>query len=160
AGRRDGVTLMCPMHLDDVVTDVDGRVTGVRVSTPSGAAEQVDAEAVVLATNGFGADRDLVRRHLPQIAGGLYHGGDGSRGDALRIGQRLGADLRDLDAYQGHGSVATPHGTLLTWATVMHGAVLVNGVGERFGDETVGYSEFGARTLAQPGGVAWMVFDE
>lgn len=157
--RRDGVTLMCPMRLDDVVLDGD-RVAGARLSTPDGAGEEVAAGSVVLATNGFGADRDLVRRHLPEIAGGLYHGSDGSRGDALRIGQRLGADLRHLDAYQGHGSVATPHGALLTWATVMHGAVLVNAAGERFGDETVGYSEFGARTLAQPGGVAWMVFDE
>jgi fumarate reductase flavoprotein subunit len=71
----------------------------------------------------------------------------------------VGAATAYLDAYQGHGSLAHPHAVLLTWATVMHGAVLVNALGRRFGDETEGYSEFGARTLAQPGGVAWMVYD-
>jgi fumarate reductase flavoprotein subunit len=77
----------------------------------------------------------------------------------LRIGEQIGADLAGLDAYQGHGSLAIPHGVLLTWATVMHGGVLLNSAGERFGDETTGYSEFGAKVVAQPGGVGWMVFD-
>lgn len=158
AEARKEITLVCPMRLEDVLTEGD-RVVGARVRAPGGGPEEVRAAAVVLATNGFGADRELVRRHVPEIAGGLYHGGDGSRGDAVRIGERLGADLRQLTAYQGHGSVAVPHGVLLTWATVMHGAVLVNAAGERFGDETVGYSEFGARVLAQPGETAWMVFD-
>jgi fumarate reductase flavoprotein subunit len=42
----------------------------------------------------------------------------------------------------------------------MHGAYLVNARGERFDDETIGYSEFGSRVVAQPGGNAWMVFDQ
>lgn len=161
-----GITHLVPMALADVEladsdTDAHGRrVVAARLQAPDGTTETVRTPAVVLATNGFGADRELVRRYVPEIADGLYHGGEGSRGDALRIGQRLGADLGYLDAYQGHGSVATPHATLVTWATVMHGAVLVNAHGERFGDETEGYSEFGARVVAQPGSVAWMVFDE
>jgi fumarate reductase flavoprotein subunit len=152
------ISLMVPTSLDDVEVE-DGRVVAAQLRTPDGAVERVRTGAVVLATNGFGADRDLVRTHVPEIAAGTYHGGEGSRGDALRIGRRIGADVGYLDAYQGHGSLATPHGTLLTWATVMHGAVLVNADGDRFGDETEGYSEFGARVVAQPGAVAWMVFD-
>jgi fumarate reductase flavoprotein subunit len=84
----------------------------------------------------------------------------GSRGDAIRIGGRLGADTACLDAYQGHGSVTTPQSTLLTWATIMHGGIMVNGCGDRFGDESSGYSEFAEQVLSQPGGVAWAVFDE
>ncbi len=152
------ITFSSPLRLENVMTGHD-RVTGAVIKAPGGDQEEVSADPVVLATGGVGADAGLVRRHLPEIAGGLYHGGDGCRGDALRIGARLGADLAGLDAYQGHGSVATPHNVLLTWATVMHGAVLINRAGERFGDETTGYSEFGARVVAQPGQVAWMVFD-
>ena len=33
-----------------------------------------------------------------------------NQGDALRWGEALGASARDLGAYQGHGSVATPPG--------------------------------------------------
>ena len=157
--EQEAITLAVPMGLRDVEVE-DGRVRAAILAAPDGTLETVRTDAVVLATNGFGADSELVRTHLPEIATGLYHGGDGSRGDALRIGQRLGADVGYLDAYQGHGSVAIPHGILLTWATVMHGGLLLNADGERFGDETEGYSEFGARVAGQPNAVAWMVFDE
>jgi fumarate reductase flavoprotein subunit len=157
--EHEAITLVVPMRLVDVEVEA-GRVRAVVVAAPDGTRETIRTAAVVLATNGFGADAALVRDHLPDIAAGTYHGGDGSRGDALRIGQRLGADIGYLDAYQGHGSLASPHGVLLTWATVMHGAVLLNRDGDRFGDETEGYSEFGARVVAQPDASAWMVFDE
>jgi fumarate reductase flavoprotein subunit len=156
--EHDAITLVVPMRLDDVEIDAD-RVRAATIATPSGSRETIRTDAVVLATSGFGADSGLVERYIPDIAAGTYHGGDGSRGDALRIGQRLGADLGYLDAYQGHGSLASPHGVLLTWATVMHGALLVNSNGARFGDETMGYSEFGAKVVAQPDATAWMLFD-
>lgn len=156
--RRTDVTLVAPLRLVDVEM-ADHRAAVAVLERPDGDVERVSTDAIVLATNGYGANPELVATHIPEIAEGLYHGGDGSHGDALTIGTRLGADTGFLDAYQGHGSVAMPHGILLTWATVMHGAVLVNAAGERFGDETVGYSEFGARVIAQPGSRAWMVFD-
>ena len=153
------ITFVTPMSLDDVVLESD-QVEAAIVKTPDGQVEPIRTRNVILATNGFGADASLVRRYIPEIADGIYHGGEGSSGHALRIGQRLGADVGYLDAYQGHGSVAAPHGVLLTWATVMHGALLLNVEGERFGDETEGYSEFGARVVGQPEATAWMVFDE
>jgi fumarate reductase flavoprotein subunit len=156
--RRTDVTLVTPLRLVDIEL-VDDRAAVAVVKRPDGDVERIGTDAVVLATNGFGANVDLVTTHIPEIAEGLYHGGDGSTGDALAIGARIGADAAFLDAYQGHGSVAVPHGILLTWATVMHGAYLINVEGQRFGDETVGYSEFGARVTAQPGGTAWMLFD-
>jgi fumarate reductase flavoprotein subunit len=153
-------TFVAPLHLEDVLSE-DGRVVGARLATPDGGVEEVRSSAgVVLATNGYGADPELVRRFVPEIEHGVYHGGDGSKGDALRIGERLGAGTAQLDAYQGHGALATPHNVLLTWATVMHGGVVINSEGERFDDETIGYSEYGARVLAQPGRVAWVVFDQ
>lgn len=154
------ITLAVPMRLVDIHTSDRGAVRGVETETPDGSRESITAAAVVLATNGFGADAEVVRKNIPEIADGVYHGGDGSLGDALHIGQRMGLDLGFLDAYQGHGSLASPHGVLLTWATVMHGALLVNQRGERFGDETVGYSEYAAKTLAQPSGTAWMIYDD
>jgi fumarate reductase flavoprotein subunit len=157
--RRPNATMVVPLRLDEVIVE-DGAVVGARLSTPDGSSEEVRSErGVVLATNGYGANPEMVAEFLPEIAAGRYHGGDGSNGDAVRIGRSLGARLTQLGAYQGHGSLAVPHGVLLTWATVMHGAILVNANGERFDDETIGYSEFGARVVAQPESVAWMIFD-
>lgn len=157
--RYPDATLVAPLRLDDVIVE-DGDVVGGCFRSPDGKVEEVRSRlGVVLATNGYGADPELVRQFVPEIASGVYHGGDGSRGDALRIGERVGAGSAQLGAYQGHGALAVPHNVLLTWATVMHGGVIVNASGERFDDETIGYSEFGARVLAQTGGVAWVVFD-
>lgn len=154
------ITTLAPARLNDVLINGDGSVGGGVITDPSGRAEEVRAGAVILATSGFAANAELVRRYLPEIAGAVHHGSEDSTGDALTIGERLGADTAYLDAYQGHGSLAVPHRVLVTWATVMHGGVLVNNQGERFGDETVGYSEFGARVNAQPDHVAWVVFDQ
>jgi fumarate reductase flavoprotein subunit len=161
AQRTEGLELVAPMRLVDVELDpATGQVRAAIGETPDGARERVETAAVVLATCGFGADAELVRRHCPEIAGGLYHGGDGATGDGLRIGERLGAATAYLDAYQGHGSVADPHSVIVTWATVVHGGVIVNARGERFGDESTGYSEFARQVIAQPGSVAWTLIDE
>ena len=58
------------------------------------------------------ATRRWCARKCPEIADAPYFGHAGNRGDALRWGEALGAAVRDLSAYQGHGSVATPHGML------------------------------------------------
>lgn len=153
----DLVDLMVPARLTDVET-ADGGTMRVLVETPNGD-EWIPTRAVLLATNGFGADRELVAEHLPEIAGATYHGSEGSTGDAVRIGGRLGAATAYLDAYQGHAAL-TPAATLAGWATVMHGGVVVDVTGRRFGDETTGYSEYAAALQAAEGGHGWIVLDE
>ena len=53
----------------------------------------------------------------------------------------------------------TPQGALMSWAVMMEGGVQLNCEGRRFHDETQGYSEAAVHVLAQPGGIAWNVFD-
>ena len=65
-----------------------------------------------------------------------------------------------MGSYQGHGSVATPHGVLITWAIIMEGGIQLNSDGLRFSNETEGYSEQALNVLRQPEGIAWNVFDE
>ncbi len=155
---RSEVTLVVPSRLTDVEEAKD--VLRATATRPDGSQDVILTNSVILATNGFGADKEMVRRYIPEIADGLYHGGDGSLGDALRIGESLGTDTASLGAYQGHGSVASPHGVLLTWTTMMSGALLINSDGQRFQNETIGYSESAVNVLAQPGSVAWAVFDQ
>lgn len=158
ASARSGVTLVVPSRLTDV--EESNGVLKAITTRPDGSQDVIISNSVILATNGFGANKEMVRRYIPEIADGLYHGGDGSLGDALRIGESLGTDTASLGAYQGHGSVASPHGVLLTWTTMMSGALLINSDGRRFQNETIGYSESAVSVLAQPGGVAWAVFDQ
>jgi fumarate reductase flavoprotein subunit len=140
------------------VTDVDSKT--VRFERPDGATEEVEYGSLVLACSGFGGNQAMVKRHLPEIADALYFGHTGNQGDAVRWGKALGAAVAGMTAYQGHGSVATPHGILITWALMIEGGIQVNERGERFANEHVGYSEACLPVLRQPGGVAWCVYDE
>jgi fumarate reductase flavoprotein subunit len=157
ADQRENVTMVVPLRVADLEW-LDERWR-VRAQAPDGTEQVIVTDAVVLATNGFGANPERVARHIPEIVDALYFGGDHSLGDALDIGEQLGADTAFLDSYQGHGSVATPHGVLFTWTTMMNGAFLVNADGRRFGDESTGYSEFAVQVIDQPGSVAWVVYD-
>jgi fumarate reductase flavoprotein subunit len=159
--KRDKITMIVPLRIVNIEPLTDGSTDGwtVTAATPGGTDQTIVTTSVVLATNGFGANRERVARHIPEILDGLYFGGDHSLGDALDIGEKLHADVAFLDAYQGHGSVATPHGVLFTWTTMMNGAFLVNSNGKRFGDESTGYSEFAVQVINQPGSVAWAILD-
>jgi fumarate reductase flavoprotein subunit len=139
--------------------DAAGRLYGVEVARRDGTRERVGCAALILACNGYGGNPDLVRRFIPEMAEALYFGHPGNRGDAVLWGEALGAELACLSAYQGHGSVATPHNILITWAVIMEGGIQVNTDGRRFCDETHGYSEQAAEVLRQPHRMAWNIFD-
>jgi fumarate reductase flavoprotein subunit len=160
AAATAGVDLLCSAHAMTLYTDRGRRVRGVAFTRPDASMEEVGCDALVLASSGFGGNPGMVKRHLPEIADALYFGHAGNQGDAIEWGTQLGAAVKDLTAYQGHGSVATPHGVLITWALMTEGGIQVNSDGRRFSNEHAGYSEQCLPVLKQPGGVAWDVYDE
>jgi fumarate reductase flavoprotein subunit len=142
-----------------LIADDRGAVRGV-VAEGAGRADRVGARKVILAANGFAANRAMLERYCPEMAGAYYFGGEGNTGEAIRWGQALGGVVAFMDAYQAHASVAVPHGILITYAVITEGGFQVNRAGRRFGDETTGYSEHALRVLRQPEGLAWNVYDE
>lgn len=159
AAERVGVVVLTEAVVLDLETDGD-RVTGVVVERPDGARERISCDALILACSGFGGNAELVGRHIPEMAEAVFHGHPGNRGDALRWGDALGAAVADMTAYQGHGGLAAGHGVPILWPLIMEGGFQVNCDGVRFSNEATGYSEQAARVNAQPGHVAWSIFDE
>lgn len=143
----------------DLCADDEGRILGVRIERPDGAVEAIGCQALILACCGFAGNPELVRRFIPEIADGVFHGHPGNRGDAMIWGEALGAALADMDAYQGHGGLAVGHAIPILWPLIMEGGVQVNRDGRRFADESQGYSEQAVKVLAQPGGIAYSLFD-
>lgn len=156
---RAGIDVLTSAHVTSLFADPDGRVRGVEITRPDGATEALGCATLVLACNGYGGNPDMVARHIPEMADALYFGHVGNQGDAVRWGEALGAEALHLGAYQGHGSVATPHGALITWAIMMEGGIQVNIEGRRFSNEHEGYSEQSVKVLAQPGRIAWNLYD-
>jgi fumarate reductase flavoprotein subunit len=153
-----------PIIVDATVTalyaDAGRHVRGVEITRPDGARDSLGCRALVLACNGYGGAPALVAQYIPEMIGALFFGHAGNCGDAVLWGQALGAKLVHMSGYQGHGSVAHPHGILITWAAIMEGGFQVNTSGARFSDESLGYSEQAAVALAQPDGIAFDIFDE
>jgi fumarate reductase flavoprotein subunit len=159
AAEANDIVILAKSTAQCLVADSESRIRGVEVARRDGSCERIGCEAMILACNGFGGNPELVRRNIPDMAGALYFGHAGNQGHAVIWGDALGAQLSHLGAYQGHGSIATPHNILITWATIMQGGFQINGEGRRFCDETHGYSEQAAEVLRQPGAFAWTVFD-
>lgn len=164
AANTAGIDIVCDATVTTLFAESDGpeagRVRGVELQRPDGAAERIGCTALVLACSGFGGNPELLARHIPELKGAMYYGHTGNRGDALLWGERLGAATQHLGAYQGHGSLAMPHAILISWALMMEGGFQVNAKAERFSCEHDGYSEQAMRVIAQPGTIAWNIYDE
>ena len=160
AAGRLGIDIVTSAVATDLYASSDGRVAAVRFSRPDGAVETVGCEALVLGCCGFGGDKEMVRRHIPEIADAEFWGHVGNKGDAIKWGRALGAAIADLGSYQGHGAVATPYGNPVNWGLLTNGGYQVNLLGQRFSNEVRGYSEQAVEVIAQPGRVAWNIFDE
>ncbi|MBO9516114.1 MAG: FAD-dependent oxidoreductase [Variovorax sp.] len=159
AAETAGVPVLTQALVEALVVDAHDRVIGVDYRRPDGRRETLGCDVLLLACNGFGGNAPMVRALLPEMAEATFGGHVGNDGSAILWGAALGARLRDLGGYQGHGSWVTPQGALMSWAVIMEGGVQINREGRRFHDETQGYSEAAVHVLAQPGGVAWNVFD-
>ncbi len=85
---------MTNARADTLYADGAGRVTGVEIARPDGSRETIGCAALVLACNGYGGNRALVARHIPEMADALYFGHPGNQGDALAWGEALGAAWR------------------------------------------------------------------
>ena len=154
------VTLMTQARVDTLLRDQHGRIVGLEYQRPNGQRETIGCEQLILACNGFGGNPVLVERFIPQMTKAIYFGHAGNTGDAIEWGEAIGATVADTGAYQGHGSVAQPHGLLITWGLMVAGGIQVNSAGLRFWDESQGYSEAALAVLAQADGMAWNVYDQ
>jgi fumarate reductase flavoprotein subunit len=159
AATGAGADILTQALVRELWADATDRVIGVGYERPDGSLEYLGCEALILACNGYGGNPAMVKQLLPAMAEAIFAGHTGNDGSALAWGEQLGARMADLSGYQGHGSWAVPQGALISWAVMMEGGVQINTAGARFHAETQGYSEAAVHVLAQPGGVAWNIFD-
>ncbi len=157
AAKRLDVEVVAGNPVTGLVVE-DGRVAGVRVGGPAGGGHTLRSRAVVLASNGFGNNKEMVARWIPEGAAVRYFGAEGSTGEAITWADDLGARLLNMGAYQGYAAVAYPHGSLVSWTTVEKGGFLLAPDGSRMGDESVGYSGF-TTAVARAAEESWVVFD-
>ncbi len=141
-----------------LVADPDGAVLGVAAG--EGDPVRIGARKVLLASDGFGANKAMLRDYIPEMADAEYIGAQGNTGDGIRWALGIGAATAHMSGYQGHGYVCAKYGTRLSPEIPLLGGIVVDLQGRRFVREDQGYSEFARVVLSQPQGVAWEIFDQ
>jgi fumarate reductase flavoprotein subunit len=156
-GHRSGrgVDLVLGARVTSLVTDGDGRVTGVRIGN-----DTASCGAVVMATGGFGNSREMIQKYLPKAADTgdwcWYIGAAGARGDGITLGEAVGGVV---DGHDRALLLATPGFSRDLEVALPPWIVMVNRQGRRFCDETASYTVI-AGLLNKQGGSAYAVFDE
>jgi fumarate reductase flavoprotein subunit len=162
--RRDtGNPLTAGVRFDTrQLTDALMSAAGSEVRLCEPVTEAPAGVPVVLATGGFQADRDLVRRHVSAQAGKLMlRATPWSTGDGMRIGLRAGAGLSaGMGEFYGRNMPAPPArveeeqfvGLAQLYAT--H-ATVRNARGERYTSTTWSEIDVVQWTARQPGARAW-----
>ena len=153
--QQAGGDIALRRRVDRLLLDDAGELVGAAVGD-----DEVTAHAVVVTTGGFGANSELIERYLPQTADVgdwlWYIGAPGSRGDALILGEQVGAQIAGEDLCQ---LMLTPNfGNLLEGGYFPGWLVLVNASGRRFFDESSSFSVTQPIVRAQKGPV-WAIFD-
>lgn len=157
AALEAGVTIRTRTRVAELVHATDGtRVIGV--STDRG--ERFDADAIVLATGGFGASPEMLARHYPDATEhGDWHwyiGPDENVGDGLRMGIDAGAAVVNENAGV---LMETPNFSRVVDGFTPPWLVFVNERGLRFVNEMASYCVLGSVIGAQPGGRCFALFD-
>ena len=160
AAERAGATLLTHARVHTLWCDATDRVLGVSMQRPDGSDEHLACDALVLACNGFGGNAAMVREHLPAMRDAVFAGHTGNDGSAIAWGRALGARAGRPERLPGPrlvGRAARRAHHLGADDRRRH-----PGQRDRVGASTTrpcGYSEAAVDVLAQPGGVAWNVFD-
>lgn len=149
---------------DALLTDRTGRVIGVRwTELESGDTGRTLADAVVVATGGFGRDLERVRAERPDLASVdlRYASFSGADGHGLTMLEGLGAATQNLGAVglYAHG-IESGNGEDEYITPLVRGSPWFNADGARFVDETrTNAFPTGDAVASQPAGGAWAFFD-
>lgn len=159
--EQRGVAAVTQMRADELLTNSEGAVCGVRAcDLRTGASVTYSAKAVIVAAGGFGANHEMLAQYRPELLNAVTTNQPGATGDGIVLAQAIGADTVDIDQIQVHPTVEQGTATLLSEGIRGDGAVLVNANGERFVNELLTRDKVSAAEWEQPEGWAYAVFDK
>lgn len=149
--ERAGGYIFCNTTTRQLLRDEEGSIVGAVVDRrDQGAIKEsatLTARSVILATGGFHANRQLREDFgIPNARNLIIRGNQYNRGGGIQLALEVGASLSPaMTGFYGHAipypleRFEEPDFTLLAQYQVAHG-LLLNADGERFCDESRGYS--------------------
>ena len=157
-----GIPVITNMKAEELIKDKDGRVVGVK-ATMDGSEYTFNAKGgVVLATGGFGANPEMVKKYNPKIDERFKTtDAPGTTGEALYMAERAGAQLVNMGYIQTYPICDPISGAIELIADArFDGAIMLNQEGKRFVNELETRDNVSAAELAQEGGYAYTILDQ
>lgn len=161
---QNGAELLTETAAKELLMDENGQVTGVVANTVTGQKLNIHAEAVILASGGFGANTKMLQkynRYWTEIDDNIKTTNSPAiTGDGIVLGQSAGADLVGMGFTQMMPVADPDNGELFTGVqTPPANFIMVNQAGKRF------VNEFGSRDeLSQAaiknGGLFYLIADD
>jgi len=163
--KGKGVEILFLHRATRLITDPDtGRVLGLKVRVKDKTQDFKAKKAVILATGGFGQNKEMVQEYGPEYVNCVPKMPPGHLGDGLKMGMAIGAATKDLGnaVAPSYGIDAETKSGLIIFASYF-GGICVNVNGKRFYDEATRKTYYGLLSkegMRQPGGNYWLVYDE
>ena len=157
-----GIPVITNMKMTDLILDKDGRVSGVK-ATMNGAEYTFNAKGgVVLATGGFGANKEMVKKYNPKIDERfMTTDAPGTTGEALYIAEKAGAELVNMGYIQTYPICDPISGVIeLIADSRFDGAIMLNQEGKRFVEELDRRDVLSEAILKQTGGYCWVLWND
>ena len=157
-----GIPVITNMKAEELVKDKSGRVVGVK-ATMDGAEYTFNAKGgVVLATGGFGANPEMVKKYNPKIDERFKTtDAPGTTGEALYMAERAGAELVNMGYIQTYPICDPISGAIeLIADSRFDGAIMLNQEGKRFVEELQRRDVLSEAILNQTGQYCWVLWND
>ena len=160
AVEEAGVQVLLNTKAESLIAD-NGTVTGVKAAS-SGADYTLTAGDVVLATGGYGANKDML---TDEMKSALYYGPATSTGEGIQMAQAVGAQTANMEYGKRYPNgievsegmaKSTIAGNIVGWTM---SAILVNKDGNRVVNEKASNRTILEEELKQEGGELYLLLD-
>ena len=162
AVERSGATVYLSTKVESLLVE-DGAVVGVKAVSTDGTKEYtVHAANVVLATGGYGNNKDML---TDEMKSALYYGPSTSTGDGIRMAEAVNAQTANMEYGKRYPNgievdtgiaKSTIAGNIVGWTM---SAILVNADGNRVVNEKASNRTILEEELQQPGGMLYLLLD-
>lgn len=162
AVERSGAAVYLSTKVESLLVE-DGAVVGVKAVSTDGTKEYtVHAANVVLATGGYGNNKDML---TDEMKSALYYGPSTSTGDGIRMAEAVNAQTANMEYGKRYPNgievdtgiaKSTIAGNIVGWTM---SAILVNADGNRVVNEKASNRTILEEELQQPGGILYLLLD-
>lgn len=162
SAQKAGVEVLYSTTANKIIME-DGKAVGIEAVSADGSKVTIKANAVIIATGGFGANNDMIAALNSELDGYITTNAPGAQGQGIVMAQEAGAATVDMEQIQLHPTVHVAEdgsANLITEGLRGDGAILVNQEGLRFFDEVSTRDKVSAAENNQTGKYAWLIVDQ